>query len=212
MNDDDEGGYDDEDYNETSIDNNDESNVANNNVNTTEEDEQTNNRAAKAALSMLKNNYHLPEFYFGNRINSKKQYENERSKAHTEDEDDGEDILESSIQGDLDTDQEAEINSMYIPGDSDTNNNMNSNNENNDEDEDYCDSSIGNIYNNAGNQYSSSDNDLKSQISQNNLNSGKRRKPHNPQKLSFALNLLNSKLQFKQEKVENDNEQDPATE
>lgn len=187
MNDDEDGAYDDDDdFNEANLDNDE-----NNEPDTRDEDEPR----TKAALALLNNAYNLPGYFKHHQQQS--NYENDRK--NNEDEDDENDLHDSSIQDDLDTDPEAEINSMYIPGDDN-----NGHNENEDEYYEHSGSSSAqHIYNQQ-----SPDNE-KSKNSQQ-----KRRKPHNPQKLSFALNLLNSKLQQKQlqQRESGDSEQDVAQE
>lgn len=194
MNDEEEPAFDDEDEYNNNIDEdqNDKDNY--NEVNNEEDDEPS---RTKAALALLNNAYNLPR-YFSTPLNKFQNYENDQKQTEDEDEeDDEEEVNDSSLQDDLDTDQEAEINSMYIPGDSDEQND-DQNNEN------------------AWGSDNIEDNNLNKHIymshsaDSNNKLSNKRRKPHNPQKLSFALNLLNSKLQNKQRisEIEVSKEQD----
>lgn len=105
-------------------------------------------------------------------MNQPEDDEEENEEEEEEDENDS-----SSVQNDVSIDQEAEINSMYIPG------------EINDENDD--------------NEYWNNDSQKNYSNFQSNK-SNKRRKPHNPQKLNLALNLLQNKNQIKTSSCSNE--------
>lgn len=153
-----------------------------------QEDDETTTKA-KAAMALLNRAYNIPN-YFNNLNKLPESYdtsENDQKPTEDEEEDDEEEINDSSIQDDLDTDQEAEINSMYIPGHDEQHDQNNENAYN-------SSSESGENTSNKGN-YMSQYQEINNQDAN---NKNKRRKPHNPQKLSSALNLLNTKLQNKQ--------------
>ena len=101
--------------------------------------------------------------------------EEEEEEEEDEEDEEDEDGNTSACQNEPDADQEAEINSMYIPGD---------------------DAAASD--NNDGEQGPAQHNNVDMSRHTELKLSNKRRKPHNPQKLSMALNLLNNKLQTKQ--------------
>lgn len=155
----------------------------------------------KAALALLNNAYNLPKYF----STHKQQYENEHGKhdiSEMEDDEDDEELETNennqSLQDDLeDTDPEAEINSMYIPGNGENHQEY----DDGEEDPEELNQNNNNIYMSP---YASSPSETSSSrqnqlITNSNTNNNKRRKPHNPQKISFALNLLNSKLQKQQQ-------------
>lgn len=156
----------------------------------------------KAALALLNNAYNLPKYF----STHKQQYENDGIKhdiSEMEDDEEEEELdgheNNESLQDDLeDTDHEAEINSMYIPGDK----NHQGYEDGEEEDPEEMNQNNNNIY---MSQYASSPSETSSRHNQlitnsnTNNNTNKRRKPHNPQKISFALNLLNLKLEKQQQ-------------
>lgn len=154
----------------------------------------------KAALALLNNAYNLPKYF----STHKQQYENDGIKQDISEMEDDEEEEElegnennQSLQDDLeDTDHEAEINSMYIPGDS----NHQGYEDGQEEDPEELNQNNTNIYMSQYASSSPSETSGRQLITNpNNTNTNKRRKPHNPQKISFALNLLNLKLEKQQQ-------------
>jgi len=173
--------------------------IAKNNINYMEQ------LKKNAALLSLVSSYNLPillsaanklknENKLINQTNNNEEEEDEEenedhdtnANAHNEDDEDENDS--SSVQNDLSIDQEAEINSMYIPGNNNNDSSENVNDENEHENSYWL--------SNKSFPHTFAAQNIGGHANNNNSNN-KRRKPHNPQKLNLALNLLNNKNQNK---------------
>lgn len=173
---------DEDEYNNIEDDQNEKNNLYNEDQIDQDDDEAT--AKARAAMALINRAYNIPNYYNNKLPENYDTSENDQKPTEYEEDEDEEEINDSSIQDDLDTDQEAEINSMYIPG--------------HDEQHDQNNENAYNSSSESGENTSKGNYMSQFQEISPDANKNKRRKPHNPQKLSSALNLLNTKLQNKQ--------------